>query len=256
MQKRFLFILLSSTMLLFQNCKKDNHTDVTPHTEDAHWNYEHPESWGGSSTDCDGVIQSPIDILTALTLKSNLPDLIFSYKNFPINIVDNGHTIQVNTKDYYIDNTVTYNSKTYMLKQFHFHAHSEHTIDGKSAPMEMHLVHANASGEILVVGLMIEEGLTANTLIDKVWLNFPGDTEKEHETTSIININDVIPAAKGYYNYIGSLTTPPCSMGLQWIVMKETLKLSATQINQFRAKYDHNYRPVQKLNNRVVYEKI
>jgi carbonic anhydrase len=122
--------------------------------------------------------------------------------------------------------------------------------------MEMHLVHANASGEILVVGLMVEEGLTANTLIDKVWLNFPGDTEKEHETISSININDVIPVAKGYYNYIGSLTTPPCSMGLQWIVMKETLKLSATQINQFRAKYDHNYRPVQKLNNRVVYEKI
>lgn len=103
---------------------------------------------------------------------------------------------------------------------------------------------------------MIEEGTTDNLLIAKVWNNLPAEKKHEESKTTTIIMTDVLPAGKGYYNYIGSLTTPPCSMGLQWIVLKESLKLSASQIATFQAIYNHNYRPVQKLNNRVVFEKI
>ncbi|MCB0697909.1 MAG: carbonic anhydrase family protein [Chitinophagaceae bacterium] len=256
-------LLLGATlsMVLFQNCRKEKAdiiptitVDTTTH-EEAHWNYEQPETWGGVSGDCQGVIQSPIDINTFATLKAVLPPLEFNYNDFPISIIDNGHTIQVNTNTSDAVNTVTYNGKQYKLKQFHFHAKSEHTINGYHTPMEMHLVHANDDGEIMVVGLMIEQGDTPNALIDAVWSNLPGEKMHEHTTGTYINLNTILPLSPGYFNYIGSLTTPPCSMGLQWMVMKTPVKLSADQIATFRALYDHNYRPTQKLNNRIVYEK-
>lgn len=258
MKKHLPLYLALPVMFFFQNCKKER-TNVIPSVEEkqqhAHWNYEHPETWGGVSGDCDGVIQSPIDIVTFATLKTGLPALQFSYQSFPLSILDNGHTIQVNTNKNDVNNYVSFNGKLYKLKQFHFHAESEHTINGAHAPMEMHLVHATDNGEILVVGLMVKEG-EANMLIDKVWGNLPSAKEKEEQKNTAINVMEVIPAGTGYYNYIGSLTTPPCTMGLQWIVMKEPLQLSTAQIASFRRLYSHNYRPVQKLNNRVVYEKI
>lgn len=254
MQKRIPLLLLVCSVIFLQNCKKDP-VIKAPEPDHTHWNYELPDSWGGVNSDCNGVIQSPIDIITVSTLKTNLPDLIFNYSVFPVTIIDNGHTIQVNTKTHDADNTLTFNNNTYKLKQFHFHAKSEHTINAKHAAMEMHLVHANDYGAIVVVGLFIDEDTIANPLINTVWDAFPNETEHEEEKTTTVNVNSVIPAGKGYYNYIGSLTTPPCTMGLQWIVMKEHIKLSAAQIQKFRAKYDHNYRPTQVLNGRVVYEK-
>lgn len=256
MKKSILLFIALPAMLFFQNCRKERANVIPEIThEEEHWNYERPESWGGFSGDCNGVIQSPIDINTMATLKSGLPDILFSYADFPMAIIDNGHTIQVNTNSHSANNHVGFNSKQYKLKQFHFHAHSEHTINGVHAPMELHMVHVTDHGEILVVGLMIQEG-TANTEIEKIWNNLPTEKEHEQQKNTAINMTGVLPAGKGYYNYIGSLTTPPCSMGLQWIVMKDPLQLSAAQIQAFRNLYNHNYRPTQKLNNRVVYEKV
>lgn len=255
--KKLILLLTMPAMLMFQNCRKEQANVIPAVTEqhEEHWNYEHPDTWGGISGDCDGVIQSPIDISTFGTLKSNLPDVQFSYTDFPIAIIDNGHTIQVNTKGNDAANTVVFNNKIFKLKQFHFHAHSEHTINGNHAPMELHMVHVTDNGEILVVGLMIQEG-DANVTIDNIWNNLPATKEKEEQKTATINMSNVLPAGTGYYNYIGSLTTPPCTMGLQWVVMKAPLYLSAAQIQAFQNMYNHNYRPTQPHNNRVVYEKI
>jgi carbonic anhydrase len=252
--KRLLVWLCIPLMLSQQNCSKDT-VDVLPPDHET-WNYENPETWGAASGDCAGIIQSPIDIDTDSTLKVDMPDLEFHYSAFPIIIQDNGHTIQVSTGSYDAGNTIMFNNNAYKLKQFHFHSLSEHTINGEHAPMELHMVHANDEGEILVVGLMIEEGSAENTLVNTVWSNLPQEKKKEETKPATIDMDDVLPAGRDFYNYIGSLTTPPCTMGLQWIVMKEKLKLSAQQIETFRQKYHHNYRPVQKLNNRVVYEEI
>lgn len=255
-KKHYLLYLALPTVLLMQNCIKEKENvipEVSKVTE--HWGYEHPESWGGISGNCAGVVQSPIDITTSATVKNvGLPGLQFNYSSFPISIVDNGHTIQVNTNDYAAANTVLYREKTYKLKQFHFHSMSEHTINGEHSPMEMHLVHAADDGALLVVGLMIKEG-TANNMIQLVWNSIPLTENKEEQRLATINVKDVLPAIQGYYNYIGSLTTPPCAMGLNWFVMKEPLYLSAAQISAFRNMYDHNYRPVQPLNNRTIHEK-
>lgn len=253
---RYLVLAILPALLFFQNCKKERANVIPEVHEHETWNYEHPETWGAASGDCNGVIQSPIDINTFATLKSNLPDLEFSYVDFPFSIIDNGHTIQVNTGSNDALNMVVFNNKAYKLKQFHFHAKSEHTVNGEHSPMELHMVHATEEGEILVVGLLVEKGAANNKLADLVLQNLPTEKKKEQSRTVMINMNDVLPAGKGYYNYIGSLTTPPCSMGLQWIVMKDRLQLSASQISSFEQLYDDNYRPVQQLNNRVVYEKI
>lgn len=254
-KKHLTLVLALPSLLLLQNCikEKENVIPEIPKVTE-HWGYEHPESWGGVSGGCAGIYQSPIDINTAATIKADLPELKFSYSSFPISIIDNGHTIQVNTNSYSAANTISYKDKTYQLKQFHFHAESEHTINGEHAPMEVHLVHADDDGAILVVGLMIKEG-TSNGLINKVWDNLPSTKEEEELKSENIDMDEVLPAGRGYYSYTGSLTTPPCAMGLQWIVMREPLYLSSAQISTFRAMYDHNYRPVQPLNRRMVYEK-
>lgn len=253
-RKRFALFALPA-MLLLQNCIKEKENLIPETGKSAgHWGYEQPESWGDASGNCAGIYQSPIDINTAATIKAELPDLQFSYAGFPIAVIDNGHTIQVNTKGYDVTNNVSYKDKLYKLKQFHFHAKSEHTINGGHAPMELHMVHAADDGAILVVGLMIKEGM-ANDLVAKVWENLPMVEEEENQTAQYIDPDQVLPANRGYYSYMGSLTTPPCAMGLQWIVMREPLYLSTSQINTFRALYDHNYRPVQPLNRRVVYER-
>ena len=254
-KKYFASLLALPVMLFLQNCIKEKENVIPEITKvTAHWGYERPESWGGISGNCEGIYQSPININTTSTVKADLPDLQFKYSSFPVSIINNGHTIQVNTNGYDAANTVSYKDKTYKLKQLHFHAQSEHTINGEHAPMEMHLVHAADDGAILVVGLMITEG-TANGLVSELWNNLPLIEGVEEQKSGEIDLDHVLPANKGYYSYIGSLTTPPCAMGLQWIVMREHIYLSAAQIETFKMLYDHNYRHVRPLNKRIVYEK-
>ncbi len=244
--------------LLFASCTNneplENHSKAAA---PAHWDYTNTDWAGEGYSECGGMIQSPINIATASTIKTVLPDVKFNYSDFPISIIDNGHSIQVNPNANGTKNTITYNGNVYELKQFHFHAAAEHRIDRVQPPMELHLVHKNEqSGAIVVIGLLIEEGPTDNPFIDKVWKNIPQEKGKEVATTDNINMNDILPASKLYYTYTGSLTIPPCSQGLNWIVMKEKIKLSAAQIHKFTAIYSNNTRVVQPLNNRLVYEDI
>lgn len=190
---------------------------------------------------------------TAKTIKAILGDITFDYQDFNMKIIDNGHTIQVNGDG---SSKISLNGSTFTFKQFHFHRHSEHTINGKASEMELHLVHIDdATGNITVLGIMLEEDAD-NPFIEKVWANIPTTQKSEVTTTVSLNLSDILPADKKYYTYTGSLTTPPCSQGLQWILFKEPVKISHAQAVAFEKIYEDNARPTQPLNNRLVLEKI
>jgi len=220
--------------------------------EDIHWEYESPDWQHEGYSDCAGKVQSPINIETSKTIKADLPSIAFSYANFNMKIIDNGHTIQVNGDN---ASSISLNGNSFIFKQFHFHRYSEHQVNGVASQMEMHLVHSDAAtGNITVLGVLLEEG-AENPALAKVWANIP-TTKKTEVTTSIsLSLSDLLPANKDYYTYTGSLTTPPCSQGLQWILFKESMKLSTAQIASFEAIYIDNARPIQPVNNRPVLEK-
>ena len=217
----------------------------------AHWDYENQDWADEGYPDCGGVQQSPINIITSTAAyDQSLTSISFSYvNNTPLNEVDNGHTLQiVNTAS----NSITVNGSTYDLLQFHFHAGSEHEINGVQSPMEIHFVHKNSTtNQIAVVGVMVKEGLP-NLQIAKIFNNWPSVTEDTIATGKNIRLASLLPLVKSYYTYPGSLTTPPCTEGLQWLVLKWPIFMSHAQIEYFKTHYDHNFRELQDLNGRVV----
>jgi carbonic anhydrase len=235
-------------------------TDKTKNTKtDAHkthWEYEGkagPENWGKLSpefTTCEiGRNQSPINIENAATA-SLKP--IRGIQKFPAkDIFNNGHTVQINFKP---GNMLVLDSAPYQMKQVHFHAPSENKINGKSFPLEAHFVHADAKGNLTVIGVMFKEG-KANLGLTKLWAQLP---DKEGEPVPVKNRvipSELIPENRGYYRFSGSLTTPPCSEGVRWIMMKTPMTASKEQIEAFEHAVHHsNNRPVQALNGRVVVE--
>jgi carbonic anhydrase len=236
---------------------------VAPGQADPHWDYgSHggPASWGELSpkfSACgDGKSQSPIDI--DRTVKADLPSLKAEFKPAQLKIVhhehmadviNTGHSIQVN---YTEGDTLQIGDAQFELLQYHFHSPSEHTVSGKRFPMEMHLVHQSADKKLAVAGVFIEEG-EHNAAFDPVWANLPTqksvETHLEHLT---VNVDDLLPKNRSTYRYDGSLTTPPCSEGVKWMVFTSPIQLSANQIGAFRDILKGNSRPVQALNGRTV----
>jgi len=220
------------------------------------WSYvgeNGPNSWGTLDSRyalCSaGQSQSPIDIKDAK--KADLPALKFDYQTVPMNIIDNGHSIEVN---YPAGSTLRIGDSTYTLKQFHFHHPSEENVNGHALDMVAHLVHVNAEGRLAVVAILLKRG-AANPLIDAVWKNIP--KEKEQAVTiseATLNVRDLLPTDHAYYTFSGSLTTPPCSEGVTWYVMKAPVTLSDTQIAFFAALYPLNARPIQATNGRPILE--
>jgi len=230
---------------------------LTPATvlasDPVHWGYDGevaPEHWGELSPDfsaCgEGKQQSPVDI--PATAAVNPPGLRVDYRDSALHIVNNGHTIQVNVDP---GSTLQVDGATYPLAQFHLHALSEHTLNGAHTEMELHLVHKDATGRIAVVGVMLEAG-AHSAAYEPLLAHMPAE-EGEPETIAGISLNaaDLLPAQRGYYRYDGSLTTPPCTEGVTWLVLSEPVELSASQVAAFERLYDHNYRPVQPLYGRT-----
>jgi carbonic anhydrase len=219
-----------------------------------HWDYSGPEDpshWGKldpSYAACSlGQTQSPINITHAKP--ADLPALKLDYKVIPLNIIDNGHTIQVN---YAPGSTLTVGDKTYTLKQFHFHHPSEEHVNGKGVPLVAHLVHADAEGHLAVVAVLFEQG-NANPLIDTLWKNIPSEKEKAQDISSVsIQVQDLLPNERGYFTYTGSLTTPPCSEGVTWYVLKSYATVSPQQAAAFAKIYPMNARPIQPSNGREI----
>ncbi len=223
------------------------------HQQEAHWGYEGehgPTHWAEMKSEfkqCQaGLEQSPVDIGDAT--KGDLARIEFNYQPSPIKLLNNGHTIQVN---YSGDSSIKVGSQVYKLVQFHFHSPSENTVKNKTFDMELHLVHKNDKGELAVVGVFMQGG-NDNKTLDAVWANIPKEINKELTLSAQINAAELLPAKQSFYHFKGSLTTPPCSEGVQWFVMKEPTTVSAAQVKSFIAAVGNNARPVQALNQRSV----
>ncbi|SDC15049.1 carbonic anhydrase [Acinetobacter boissieri] len=230
-------------------------------SETTHWGYDEdvsPEHWGSLSEQfktCEtGKNQTPINI--AQTYKSTTKHkLDIQYKASPNDIIFNGHTVQINTKNDDHHDYIEIDHEKFFLKQFHFHTPSENEIYGKQYPLEMHFVHVNNKGELAVLAVMFNIG-QENSELNTLWKNVPEKENEDKIFSQNINIEKFIPKNHGYYRFSGSLTTPPCSEGLIWIILKQPLTLSNQQLDIFKTRlsHHHNQRPIQPLNGRIVIE--
>ncbi|MFT5757771.1 MAG: carbonic anhydrase [Alteromonadaceae bacterium] len=221
---------------------------------DVHWDYKGKhgaEHWGSLaskfSTCQSGVNQSPINITGVI--EASLPPLNINYQASNIDIVNNGHTIQANIA---AGNTFSNDSGNFDLKQFHFHAPSENTIDGKSFPMEVHFVHVDSQGRLAVIGVMFEQGEENKTLA-KLWSKMPKSAGEKNKLSELLNGKNLMPVSSAYFRFNGSLTTPPCSEGVRWFVLKDPISASKTQIEHFSKTMGRDTnRPVQNINARII----
>lgn len=220
-----------------------------------HWGYEGeggPAHWGDLSADytvcADGTAQSPIDLVDASG--EDLTDIVFRYGESKLNILNNGHTVQVNYDE---GSSITVDGVQYYLLQFHFHAASEHTIAGEQYPLELHLVHRSAEGHLAVVGVMAVEGVENPAFADII-TNAPLEETEEMTVDGVtVVVQDLLPADDHlYYAYPGSLTTPPCTEGVKWHVLTTPVSLSAAQIDALTNILHGNFRPVQPLHERTL----
>jgi carbonic anhydrase len=225
------------------------------HAGEPHrWSYqgEHaPAHWGDLEPQyrsCKvGQLQSPIDIRGARPAR--LPAIDFAYGSSPLRIVDNGHTVQVTPVP---GSYITIGETRHDLLQIHFHHPAEEKVGGKGFPMVAHLVHKDAGGKLAVVAVLLEEG-AANPFIEKVWKHLPAEEGREDAPAGVsVDLAGLLPASRGYYTFAGSLTTPPCSEGVTWFVLKTPVTVSPAAVAAFAKRYPDNARPLQPLNGRVI----
>ena len=234
--------------LAFLGLTNPSFAEDKPH----HWTYEEVKEWGEApefETCKLGKEQSPINIVKKEVKKSDLPAIETHYDSSKAEIVNNGHTIQINLS---AGGSAQLRNSEYKLVQFHFHTPSEEKINGKNYPMVAHLVHKNADGHLAVIALLIKEG-KENAALKNIFANLPTE-EGKSDLANAVNVNDILPASLKYYGFNGSLTTPPCSEGVAWHVVEKPIELSKGQIAAFKKIFKSNARPVQPLNGRVVEE--
>jgi len=222
----------------------------------SHWSYKGetgPQHWGELSPDfmmcSEGSNQSPIDLVN--DVKANLPELQFEYYSSKLDEINNGHSIQQNIEPGSFLRIPERNLVA-ELKQFHFHSPSEHTIDGKSFAMEIHFVHADKDGKLTVVGILVDEG-EEHPVLSKLWAFMPENPGETRQEPIGIEETDLLPPTREYYAYSGSLTTPPCTEGVRWLVLKRTIQASPEQIATFKSRVGPaTNRPVQPINARLI----
>ena len=223
--------------------------------EKAHWDYsDHagPKHWGeldpAYATCASGKNQSPIN-LTGM-IEGELPELKVDYTPGANEVINNGHTVEVK---YAPGSTMTVDGHKFELKQLHFHTPSENTIEGRHLPMEAHFVHADKEGQLAVIAIMYESG-KVNPELEKAWQYMPSKVGETQVLAKPVNAASLMPSDLAYYRFNGSLTTPPCSEGVNWYVMKSFDSASQEQIDAFDQAMMHhaNNRPVQPINARVV----
>jgi len=208
-----------------------------------HFDYQHQSEWHA----VHDAFQSPIDIRTAdaVAVDEDEPDAVQPhYGTLAGMAIDTGHALQVNVPG----GDAKIRGRRFMLRQFHFHAHSEHTVDGKSFPAEVHLVHVAKDGRVAVIGVMLEEG-TANPALGAV---IKAARKGEAHEVPALRPADLLPQSDAYYHYLGSLTTPPLTENVEWYVLKHPITASAEQLDALRGFYAENFRKRQPLEGRVV----
>lgn len=224
---------------------------VTTACGSAHWGYagaHGPEHWGDMYATCRGKAQSPVDIRQTQMATVATP-IAFDYRDSRLTVTNNGHTIQ---GDYDPGSFMTVGGTRYELLQFHFHRPAEERVQGRVFPLDAHLVHRAADGTLAVVAVLFNEG-APNPTIETVWRQLPTRSGGQRAPANVvINAATLLPSDRSYYAYMGSLTTPPCSEGVRWHVLKTPLSVSTMQLHTFP--FPMNARPVQPLNDRVVEE--
>ena len=209
-----------------------------------------PALWGGLrpefSTCAVGQRQSPIDIRGGIEV--DLEPVQFDYRASGFNVIDNGHTVQVNLGG---GNSIQVGTRRYELVQFHFHRPAEERINGRPFDMDVHLVHKDPEGRLAVVAVLLERG-AAQPVVQTVWNNLPLEKGEEQPASVVLDLNHLLPADRGYYTYMGSLTTPPCSEGVLWLVMRQPVPVSQRQVDIFARLYPMNARPVQSASGRLI----
>lgn len=219
-----------------------------------HWSYDGetgPANWGRNpawSQCAVGKRQSPIDLRDGM--KVDLEPITFDYKPSSFNVTDNGHTVQVSVGP---GNYLSVQNRTFELVQFHFHRPSEERINGRGFEMVVHLVHKDVDGKLAVLAVLLERG-AAQTMIQTVWNYIPLEKHDTVTPAVVLNPADILPARREYFTYMGSLTTPPCSEGVLWMVMKQPVQASPAQMAIFARLYPLNARPIQANSGRVVKE--
>jgi carbonic anhydrase len=238
----------STPALTTEERESDDHEDEEG---EAHWGYAGdigPAHWGSLSEEfaaCEaGVEQSPIDIEPTDVEGTDIADPVLNWQAGDLELINNGHTIQANVPE---GSQSELNGQTYDLIQFHWHRPSEHTVDGDPFAMELHFVHADATGNLAVLGVLLKEG-DANPLYDILWEGQP--EEGEARRLSDVDFSGLLPGDLTTYVYAGSLTTPPCSEGVAWNVLETPAGISAEQVRAFL--FDGNARLVQPVNDRSV----
>ena len=231
------------------------HSEPAVQHAHIHWGYEGagaPENWSKldpqNKACAIGERQSPIDIKDGI--KVDLEPIKFNYQPSTFRIVDNGHTVQVQVGE----GSISLTGKSYELVQFHFHRPSEEKINGQRFDMVVHLVHKADDGQLAVVAVLLERG-NENPFIQTLWNYMPLEKNAPVSPPSaMVDLNALLPASRNYYTYMGSLTTPPCSEGVLWLVMKQPVQVSPEQINIFSRLYRNNARPIQPSSGRLIKE--
>lgn len=252
---RFLFLAVTGATALLTACH--SHTDGSHEAGHSapHWTYsgkEGPACWGELSPEyalcAGGKCQSPIDVVKPQA--RDLENPVFDYHPSSINILNNGHTVQVN---YDAGSSVVIDGKQYALAQFHLHAPSEHHVGGVSYPAELHLVHKAADGSLAVIGVLLTQG-RENPGFTAVMSQLPATAGPSQLVAGQVDAGAMLPRSLTSYRYGGSLTTPPCSENVSWTLLTTPVELSEAQLKAFTRLYNGNNRPVQPLNARVVVE--
>ncbi len=239
---------------LFLNTACSDKDKPLPSCEGVEYTYEGangPDAWSQLCVDytpCGGKVQSPINIVGSVD-DATLTNIPQTYTATATHIVNKGHTIQFN---FDAGSSIVVDGLTYDLLQFHTHTHSEHEINGHTTPMEMHFVHKNAAtGKLAVIGVLVEEG-AENALLANFVHHLPATIDATYEDAGTFNALDFMPSDKSYFTYAGSLTTPPCSEIVTWIVMEHPIEASTAQILEFEHLEHENARPVQAIEGRVI----
>ena len=237
-----------------RRAESSTHLPARP-ASDRPWDYAGeagPEAWGRLKPEfakCStGERQSPIDIRGGIAVQ--LEPIQFDYRTTGFSVVDNGHTVQVNLL---AGNAITVLGRRFELLQFHFHRPSEERINGRQYDMVAHLVHKDAEGKLAVVAVLLDRGV-AQPVIQAVWNALPLEKNEAQPAPGTIDLNKLLPEDRRYYTYMGSLTTPPCSEGVLWMVMKTPVPVSPEQVDIFAHLYPMNARPVQRVAGRLIKE--
>jgi len=246
------------------SCRKESQTGVNneaskEHSQESHWSYEgetSPEHWAEleKNSDCAGNRQSPVNIIDFHTVedkeqKSQI-DFFYSPKTILNKVRNNGHSIQF---DFDKGDSIAYNQVKFNLIQIHFHEPSEHTINGVRYPIEIHLVHQSQQINYTVLSIFGIEGEESQTM-EEMESFLPLKKGQEKEIEKAFDLSRLFPSDRSYYSYEGSLTTPPCTENVEWVIFKEPIVVSLEEVLKLKDNMPlENYRDEQPLNDRLVY---